>query len=164
MPSQLSPHVVVIPSPTAGHAIPFLHFAKNLAAAHVTTTFVCTDRYISELKASLAYLDITSQGSPLRFSNLRDGSAHLTHREYQFAVLESRDEEERMVKLLAELIEDISSPESQKLRGVPPAAPPVVILHDMFTSWCQQVGDHFHLEKHMLFVSSTAALSVELQV
>lgn len=165
MGSQSSPHVIIVPTGAPGHTIPFVHFAKYLAAHKVTISFVTSDRQNSEIKDSLGTLDYTSQGLPLRFLNLRDGNAHLSHRDFTMAVRDNSDEEERIMRLLEGLIIDLSSPDAQRLREVAPASPPLAILHDMFaTSWCHKACDELFLEKHLLFVSPAAALAAMFQV
>ena len=165
MGSLALPHVVVMPYFTAGHAIPFLRFAKHLAAAGITVTFVSTDRHISELVAEHGTRDLTNTqaGLPLRFVELRDGKAHLTHdllaREFK-----KPQTWQEMIQLLEELIVDVGSAASWTLRGVSPASPPVCILYDMFSTWGYEAARKLHIEGHLLYASGMQVLSIAFQV
>ncbi|KAG0598706.1 hypothetical protein M758_12G094800 [Ceratodon purpureus] len=157
-----APHVVVAPNALSGHSIPFLQFARRLASEGVVTTIVATDRHVLELRSLLGATDWTAQGVPLRILGLRDGKAELTHREWTEKMRE-REVELEVVRLMQELVVDVSSPMAQLLRGVEPAAAPVCVLHDMFVPWAQEVADRLGIEKHLLFVSNASALSLALQ-
>jgi hypothetical protein len=52
--------------------MPFLHFAKQLAASQLTVTFVSSDKHSSQLREALGTLDCTREELPLRFLGLRD--------------------------------------------------------------------------------------------
>jgi len=158
------PHVVVVPSTTSGHAIPFLRFARRLAAAGVVTTVVTTDRHVLELEKALRSANLSFQGEPLRLLGLQDKKAHLSHDEWRRLVREVREETEAVIALLQAVVADIASPKSQQLRGVAPAAFPVCILHDMFISWAQEAAENLQIQKHLLYVSGAIVLSVDLQV
>ncbi|KAG0565988.1 hypothetical protein KC19_7G029400 [Ceratodon purpureus] len=162
MGSLASPHVVVVPIFPAGHSIPFLLFSRRLVAEGFTVTFVSSDKHISELIASLGTQHLSPQRLPLRFLGLRDGSEHLTHR----GIFEERKTQagrEKGIKLLVELIIDITSPKALQLRGVPTAAFPVCVLHDSMACWAQEAAEKLQIEKHLLYTSPTACLSIAIQ-
>ncbi|XP_073389612.1 UDP-glycosyltransferase 72B1-like [Physcomitrium patens] len=160
MGSHGSPHVVMVPIDPAGHFIPFLQFASSLAAEGITVTFVASDSHFSKLI-------VRGDGSPhssyhLRFLELGDASKHLTSHEL-LAERNTQAEREKTVKLLMELITDISSPNAQLLRGVPTAAFPVCVLHDMMSCWAQEAAERLQIERHLLYVSAVSALSCTFQ-
>ncbi|KAG0629975.1 hypothetical protein M758_1G143900 [Ceratodon purpureus] len=178
------PHVVMVPMSAPGHAMPFVHFAKQLAACGITITYVSSDKHISHLREALGTLDYTREGLQLRFLGLRDSEEELpTSGSPQEKIIDlfnpipflvSRDfapgcypserpEKIVAIKLLEELVIDVGSSESQKLRGVAPAGPPMCILHDIFTTWAQVVADKLHIEKHLLCVSPVHYLAGNLQ-
>lgn len=185
MRSIAPPHVVMVPLTAPGHASPFLHFANQLAASGITVTFVSSDKHISHLGEALGTLDCTREGLPLRFLGLRDGAEELPtpaspqqkivnlFNPLQFlncrdfapgCYLSEHPTKEVAIKLLEELVTDVGSPESQKLRGVAAAGPPICILHDMFNTWVQVVADKLYIEKDLLFASPVHFLATYLQV
>jgi len=165
MGSSASPHVVVMPYLTAGHAIPFLRFAKHLAAAGITVTFVSTDRHISELLAEHGSRDLTNTqaGLPLRFVELRDGKAHLPNH-LLTRELKKPQMSQEIIQLLEELILDVGSADSWALRGVAPASPPVCVLYDMFSTWGYEAARKLHIEGHLLYASNAQLLSITFEV
>ena len=165
MGSLALPHVVVMPYFTAGHAIPFLRFAKHLAAAGITVTFVSTDRHISELVAEHGTRDLTNTqaGLPLRFVEIRDGKAHLSNDLLEVELKKPQVSQE-IIQLLEELIVDVGSAASWTLRGVSPASPPVCILYDMFSTWGYEAARKLHIEGHLLYASGMQVLSIAFQV
>lgn len=165
MGSSASPHVVVVPYFTAGHAIPFLRFAKHLAAAGITVTFVSTDKHISELLAEHGTRDLTNTqaGLPLRFLELRDGKAHLTDHLFELELRKPQVREE-LIQLLEELLVDVGSAASWTSRGVPPTCPPVCVLYDMFSTWAYEAARKLHIEGHLLYASGVQLISVAFQV
>jgi hypothetical protein len=64
------PHIVMVPISAPGHAMPFHHFAKQLAACGITVTFVSSDKHISQMRDALGTLDCTREELPLRFLGL----------------------------------------------------------------------------------------------
>lgn len=165
MGSSASPHVVVVPYIAAGHAIPFLRFAKHLAAAGITVTFVSTDKHISELLAEHGTRDLTNTqaGLPLRFLELRDGKAHLTDHLFELELRKPQVREE-LIQLLEELLVDVGSAASWTSRGVPPTCPPVCVLYDMFSTWAYEAARKLHIEGHLLYSSGVRLLAVSFQV
>lgn len=157
-------HVVVVPSTSSGHAIPFLQFARRLAAAGIVTTVVTSDRHVLELEKLVGSADRTAQGEPLRLLGLRDKQAHLSHDEWTRQVREVPEVREAVIRLLQEAVTDVASLQSRQLRGVPPAAPPACVVHDMFTPWAQEAAVKLHIDKHLFYVSSASLLSLALQV
>jgi len=154
----MGPHVVMVPIFAAGHCTPFLIFAKGLAAAGVTVTVVSSDKHISELIhrhcGSLHEL-------PIRFAGLRDGAENLNHIEL-FMKRQTAAGREQASRLLVELItEMISSKAAPQLRG---AGFPVCVLHDKDAGWAQDAAQKLRIEKHLLYVSNVACLSIGLQV
>ncbi|KAG0562121.1 hypothetical protein KC19_9G120000 [Ceratodon purpureus] len=158
-----APHVVMVPSSSSGHAIPFLQFARRLAAEGVVTTVVTTDRHVRELEKTVRSTDLTPQGEPLRILGLRDKKVEISHDEWRRQVREVPEEKLEVMRLLREAVTDVGSPQSWKLRGVAPASPPVCILHDMFVPWAQEAAEKLQIESHLLYVSAAAALSVDLE-
>lgn len=158
MGSLALPHVVMVPINAQGHCIPFLRFAKRLAAEGFTVTFASSDRHISEL-----LLNTGNEELPIRFLALRDGSEHLTHHEV-FEERKTQSGRDKAIRLLVELITDISSPSALQLRGVPTATFPVCVLHDMLACWAQEAAEKLQIEKHLLYVSPVACLSIGFQV
>jgi len=150
----------MVPIDAAGHSIPFLFFAKRLAAEGFTVTIASSDKHISEL---LLVHQALSQELSIRFVGLRDDSAHLTHQEV-FDERKTQAGREKVIRLLVELITDLSSANAQQLRGVPTAAVPVCVLHDMLACWAQEAAEKLQIEKHLLYVSPVACLSIGLQV
>ena len=163
MGSLASPHVVVVPISPAGHSIPFLLFSKRLAAEGFIVTFVSSDKHISELVSSLGPQHLSPQRLPLRFLGLRDDSEQLTHHEL-FHERNTQAGREKAIRLLVELITDITSPKALQLRGVPTAAFPVCVLHDGLACWAQEAAEKLHIEKHLLYTSPAACLSISIQV
>ncbi|XP_024357189.1 mogroside I-E synthase [Physcomitrium patens] len=157
------PHVVLIPWFGAGHTIPFLEIARRLAAEGIVITLVTTDRHVVEVRSLVGSMDLTSQGLPLRLLGLRDNMAHLSHYEWMEKEREDPEAQLNVVKLLQELIVDVGSPDSMKLRNVQPAAPPVCVLHDLFVPWAQLAAENLKIEKHMFYSSSASAMSCALQ-
>ncbi|KAG0558974.1 hypothetical protein KC19_10G069100 [Ceratodon purpureus] len=156
-------HVVVVPSTSSGHAIPFLQFARRLAAAGIVTTVVTSDRHVLELEKLVGSADRTAQGEPLRLLGLRDKQAHLSHEEWTRQVREVPEVREAVIRLLQEAVTDVASLQSRQLRGVPPAAPPACVVHDMFAPWAQGAAVKLHIGKHLFYVSSASLLSLALQ-
>lgn len=163
MGSLASPHVVVVPIFPAGHSIPFLLFSRRLAAEGFTVTFVSSDKHIAELVRNLGTQHSSPQKSPLRFLELRDDSEHRTHHEL-FEERKTQPGREKVVKLLVELITDMTSPKALQLRGVPTAAFPVCVLHDAMACWAQEAAERLRIEKHLLYTSPAACLSISFQV
>ena len=159
MGSLAAPHVVVVPISAAGHSIPFLLFCKRLAAEGFTVTFVSSKSHVAELVLG----STTPQRSPLRYLTLEDASEPLTDQ----GLLEERKTaagRAKAVKQLVALIKDITSPNALQLRGVPTAAFPVCVLHDLMACWAQEAAEELRIEKHLLFTSPAACLSIDLQV
>jgi hypothetical protein len=164
MGSLASPHVVVVPIYPAGHSIPFLLFSRRLVAEGFTVTFVSSDKHIAELVNSLGPHHLSPQRLPLRFLGLRDDeSGNLTHHQL-FQERKTQAGREKAVKLLVHLITDITSPKALQLRGVPTASFPVCVLHDLMSCWAQEAAERLHIEKHLLFTSPAACLSITTQV
>lgn len=155
------PQVVVIPGTSSGHCIPFLQFARRLASVGVVTTLVSTDRLVGELRKMVA--DEPTQPS-LRLVGLRDNMAELPHDEWRRRMLGNPEEREKVYRLLREVVTDLGSPDSQQLRGVAPASPPVAILYDLFTSWAQEAADQLPIETNLLYVSAAVVLSADITV
>lgn len=165
MGSLASPHAVLVTSTTAGHAIPFLRFAKRLAAAGITVTFVSSDKHISELLAEHGTRDLTNTqaGLPLRFVELRDGDAHLKHHLFGLKLRQPQGAQ-KAIQLLEELIVDVGSADSWTSRGVSPTCPPVCVLYDMFAAWAYEAARKLHIEGHLLYVSNVQTLAIALTV
>lgn len=161
-----APHVVVVPSTSSGHAIPFLQFSRRLAAEGVVTTVVTSDRHVRELEKVLGAKDLSAQagGERLRLLGLRDDKAELPHDEWKRRVREVPEDRAAVIRLLQDAVTDVASPHSWSLRGVAPSTPPVCILHDMFVPWAQEAAENLGIETHLLYVSSAATLSVDLEV
>lgn len=159
MGSLASPHVVMVPIDVAGHFTPFLMFAKRLASEGFTITLVISDKHVSELGTR----QLVPQELPIRILGLKDGSKHRSHVEV-FQERKTQAGRDRAIKLLVELMTDVSSPNAQELRGVPTAAVPICVLHDMMACWAQEAAAKLGIEKHLLYVSPVCCLSIGLQV
>jgi hypothetical protein len=70
----------------------------------------------------------------------------------------------KLTQLLEEMVIDLCSPETEKMRFVASAPPPCCILHDMFSTWAQDVVNNLQLAKHMLYVSPACCLAILFQV
>jgi len=81
-----------------------------------------------------------------------------------FDELKTKAGREKAIRLLVELITDVTSVNAMSLRGVPTAAFPVCVVHDMMACWAQEAAERMQIEKHLLYVSPVACLSVGLQV
>lgn len=159
-----APHVAVVLNASAGHAIPCLQFSRRLAAEGIVTTVVTSDRHVRELEKIVGSRDLTAHGEPLRLLGLRDKKEELSHDEWRRRVCDVPEERLAVIRLLEEVVKDVASPQSWDIRGVSPATPPLCILYDMFVTWAGEAAANLHIEKHLLYVSPAACLSVDLQV
>ncbi|KAG0612863.1 hypothetical protein M758_6G057900 [Ceratodon purpureus] len=159
------PHVVVCPDSAAGHNIPFLQFVRRLGAEGVVITIASSDRHILELKSLVGSSpDLIPQGLPLRLLGLRDNKPHLLNSEWRKLLREPGSKENlRVIHLLQELVTDVASSDSQQLRGVQPAGPPVCIIYDMFNVWAQTAAKELRIESHLLWVSPACWASCAME-
>jgi hypothetical protein len=104
-----------------------------------------------------------SSSQLLRFVNLRDGLGHVAERELHL-IMRTQEVVTKLTQLLEEVVIDLCSPETEKTRSVASAPPPCCILHDMFSTWAQDVADNLQLAKHMLYVSPACCLAIVFQV
>jgi len=165
-PSSPPPHLVMVPTPGLGHENPFLQAARRIADEGIIVTYVSTDRHISQVlnRPEFVHLRRSSSSSQiLRFVNLRDGMGHVAEREF-YLIMRTQEVVTKLTQLLEEVVIDLCSPETEKTRSVASAPPPCCILHDMFSTWAQDVADNLQLAKHMLYVSPACCLAIVFQV
>ncbi|CAK9856982.1 unnamed protein product, partial [Sphagnum jensenii] len=158
------PHLVMVPTPGLGHENPFLQAARRIADEGIIVTYVSTDRHISQVLNRPEFVNLRSSSSSqlLRFVNLRDGMGHIAEREF-YLIMRTQEVVTKLTQLLEEVVIDLCSPETEKTRSVASAPPPCCILHDMFSTWAQDVADNLQLAKHMLYVSPACCLAILLQ-
>jgi hypothetical protein len=132
------PHLVIVPTPGLGHENPFLQAARRISSS-------------------------SSSSQLLRFVNLRDGMGHVAEREF-YLNMRTQEVVTKLTQLLEEVVIDLCSPETEKTRSVASAPPPCCILHDMFSTWAQDVADNLQLAKHMLYVSPACCLAILFRV
>jgi hypothetical protein len=70
----------------------------------------------------------------------------------------------KLTQLLEDMVIDLCSPGTEKTRSVESAPLPCCILHDIFSTWAQDVADNLQLAKHMLYVSPACCLAILFQV
>jgi hypothetical protein len=159
------PHLVMVPTPGLGHENPFLQAARRIADEGIIVTYVSTDRHISRVLNRPEFVHLRSSNSSqlLRFVNLRDGMGQLAEREFHL-IMRTQEVVTKLTQLLEEVVIDLCSPETEKMRSVASAPPPCCILHDMFSTWAQDVADNLQLSKHMLYVSPACCLAILFQV
>jgi hypothetical protein len=160
------PHLVMVPTPGLGHENPFLQAARRIADEGIIVTYVSTDRHISQVlnRPEFVHLRSSSTSSQLlRFVNFRDGLGHVAEREF-YLIMRTQEVVTKLTQLLEEVVIDLCSPETEKTRSVASAPPPCCILHDMFSTWAQDVADNLKLAKHMLYVSPACCLAILFQV
>jgi hypothetical protein len=165
-PSSPPPHLVMVPTPGLGHENPFLQAARRIADEGIIVTYVSTDRHISQVLNRPEFVHLRSSSSssqPLRFVNFRDGMGHVAEREF-YLIMRTQEVVTKLTQLLEEVVIDLCSPETEKTRSVASAPPPWCILHDMFSTWAQDVADNLQLAKHMLYVSPACCLAILFQV
>ncbi|KAH9561402.1 hypothetical protein CY35_05G021000 [Sphagnum magellanicum] len=164
-PSSPPPHLVMVPTPGLGHENPFLQAARRIADEGIIVTYVSTDRHISQVlnRPEFVHLRSSSTSSQLlRFVNFRDGLGHVAEREF-YLIMRTQEVVTKLTQLLEEVVIDLCSPETEKTRSVASAPPPCCILHDMFSTWAQDVADNLQLAKHMLYVSPACCLAILFQ-
>jgi hypothetical protein len=163
--SPFPPHLVMVPTPGLGHENPFLQAARRIADEGIIVTYVSTDRHISQVLNRPEFVHLRSSNSSsqlLRFVNLRDGMGHVAEREF-YLIMRTQEVVMKLTQLLEEVVIDLCSPETEKTRSVASAPPPCCILHDMFSTWAQDVADNLQLAKHMLYVSPACCLAISFQ-
>lgn len=149
------PHVLLVPSPSHGHTIPFINLSKKLASQGITVTFVSSDKHIASLEHAKGSQD--ADGLDIKFVGLPGGPA-------TFVDLFDEENDRKMAAMLSDLIEKLvrkSDGEVQRLKAV---SAPCCIISDMFGGWTHAVAKKFHICSHVLFTSPAACASMQLQV
>ncbi len=85
---------------------------------------------------------------------------HLAEREFHLIMRT----QEVVTLLLEEVVIDLCSPETEKMRSVAYAPPPYCILHDMSSTWAQDVANNLQLANHKLYVSPACCFAILFQV
>ncbi len=84
---------------------------------------------------------------------------HLAEREFHL-IMRTQEVVTKLTQLLEEVVIDLCSPETKKMRSVASAPLPYYILHDMFSTWAQDIANNLQLAKHMLYVSPACCLAI----
>ena len=158
-------HVLIVPSPSQGHTIPFMSLAKYLVTHGVSVTFVSSDKHIASLEHAKSSL-VAGQIDSIRFMGLPGGPA-------DFVDMFPKGKDEEMTRMLSDVLERaVRRAEGKEVEtgryGVLPALDivgvPCCIISDMFGGWTHAVAKKFDIPSHVLFTSPAACASMQLQV
>lgn len=155
-------HVLIVPSPSQGHTIPFMSLTKYLVTHGVSVTFVSSEKHIASLEHAKSSLD-AGQFDTIRFVGLPGGPAN-------FVDMFKLGSDEKMTRMLSDLLEravrraEGREVEAGELPALDIVGVPCCIISDMFGGWTHAVAKKFDIPSHVLFTSPAACASMQLQV
>jgi UDP:flavonoid glycosyltransferase YjiC (YdhE family) len=158
------PHVVLVPSPSRGHTIPFMILAQQIVQHGMRVTFVSSDKHIASLEQAKESEE--KKVDMVRFVGLRDGPANFAE-----AIEEASDQ--RMAAMLTEWMTTATAmamanreKQSNSFSDVDDlrSAAPCCIISDMFGGWTHVVAKKFAIPSHVLFTSPAACAAMQLTV
>jgi hypothetical protein len=158
-------HVLIVPSPSQGHTIPFMSLTKHLVTHGVSVTFVSSEKHIASLEHAKSSVD-AGQLDNIRFVGLPGGPA-------SFVDMLKSGSDEKMARMLSDLLEravrraegrEVEAGRYGELPALDNVGVPCCIISDMFGGWTHAVAKKFDIPSHVLFTSPAACASMQLQV
>ncbi|KAG0584698.1 hypothetical protein KC19_3G228900 [Ceratodon purpureus] len=161
-------HVVLVPSPSKGHTIPFMILTKQLVRCGVRVTFVSSEKHIASLELAKENQEKVQCGMDMvRFVGLRGGPAGFAE-----AIEEPGDR--TMAAMLTEWMavamakasreEHSSGVGEVSTLGDGRSAAPCCIISDMFGGWTHAVAKKFAIPSHVFFTSAASCAAMQLTI